>query len=88
MIFYSSILTSSSFPGGSDGKESACNSEDPGLVPGEGNDYPLQYSQLENSLDRGAWWATVHGVTKSQTQLKQLSTHAQSSAGVGVMWVK
>ena len=69
MIFYSSILTSSSFPGGSDGKESACNSEDPGLVPGEGNDYPLQYSQLENSLDRGAWWATVHGVTKSQTQL-------------------
>ena len=69
MIFYSSILTSSSFPGGSDGKESACNSEDPGLVPGEMNDYPLQYSQLENSVDRGAWWATVYGVTKSQTQL-------------------
>ena len=40
--------------------------EDP---PGEGNGYPLQYSCLANFMDRGAWWATVHGVTKSQTQL-------------------
>ena len=37
--------------------------------PEEGNGYPLQYSCLENSMDRGAWWATVHVVTKSQTQL-------------------
>ena len=56
------------FPGGSDGKESACNAGDLGSIPelgrppGEGNDYPLQYSGLENSLDRGAWQATVHGV--------------------------
>ena len=38
--------------------------------PGEGNGYPLQYSCLENPMDRGAWWATVHGVTKGQTQLR------------------
>ena len=60
-------------PGISDGKESACNAGDldliPGLgkSPGEGNGYPLQYSCLENSMDRGAWWATVHGITKNQT---------------------
>ena len=63
------------FPGGSDGKESAHNVGDPGSIPGsgrsfgEGNDNPLQYSCLEDSMDRGAWWATVYGVTKSQTQL-------------------
>ena len=56
------------FPGGSDSKESACNARDPGSVlglgrfPGEGKVYPLQYSGLENSIDRGAWQATVHGV--------------------------
>ena len=61
------------FPGGPNGKESACNAEDLGSIPGlgrsprEGNDNPLQYSCLGNSTDRGAWWATVHGVTKSQT---------------------
>ena len=66
------------FPGGSDGKKKIhlqCRKpglgwEDlPGLgrSPGEGHDYPLQYSGLENSVDRGAWWATVHGVTKNQT---------------------
>ena len=69
------------FPGGSEGKESACNAGDlssiPGLgiFPGEGNGYSLQYSCPENPMDRGAWWATVHGVTKSWTQLKQFSTH-------------
>ena len=42
---------------------------------GEGNGNPLQYSSLENSIDRGTWWVTVHGVPKSQTQLKQLSTY-------------
>ena len=60
------------------GKESACNSGDigdtgliPGLgrFPGEGNNHPLQYSCLGNLMDRRAWWATVHGVAKSQTQL-------------------
>ena len=64
------------FPGGSGGKESTCNAGDPGSIfgsgrtPGEGNGYPLQYSCLENSLDRGAWRATFHGITKSQTELK------------------
>ena len=61
------------FPGGSDGKESAYNAGDPGSISGLGrspeeeNGYPLQYSCLENSMDRGAWQAK--GVTKSQTQL-------------------
>ena len=63
------------FPGSSDGKESACNVGDPSLIPrlgrspGEGNGNPLQYSCLENPKDRGTWWATVHGVAKSQTWL-------------------
>ena len=66
------------FPGGSDGKESACNARDLGSLPrlgrspGEGNGNPLQYSCLENPMDRGAWRTTVHGVTKSQTRLKHL----------------
>ena len=46
-----------------------------GRSPGGGHDNPLQYSCLENPMDRGDWWATVHRVTKSQTQLKWLSTH-------------
>jgi len=45
-----------------------------GRSPGGGHSNPLQDSCLENSMDRGAWWATVHGVSKSQTQLKWLST--------------
>ena len=62
-----------SLPGGSDDKEIAFNAGDLGLVsgsgrsPAEGNGIPLQYSCLENSMDRGTWWATVHGVTKSRT---------------------
>jgi len=66
------------FPGGSDGKECTCGAGDMcsilrlGRSPGEENGYPLQYSCLENSMDRGAWWATVHGVAKSQTQLSDL----------------
>ena len=61
--------------GGSGGKEFACNIGDLGLIPGsgrsprEGRDNPLQYSCLEYSMDRGAWWATVYGVAKSRTQL-------------------
>ena len=57
------------FPSGSDGKESAHNVGGLGSIPGEGNGNPLQYSCLENSMDRGPWWATVHGVAKSWTQL-------------------
>ena len=58
-----------------------CNVGDPGLgrSPGEENGNPLQYSCLANPMGRGAWWAMVHRVAKSQTQLKQLSTHAHSS---------
>ena len=65
----------SSFPGGSDGKESVCNMGDLGLIPGstrsseEGNGNPLQYSCLGNLLNRGLWWATVHVIAKSRTQL-------------------
>ena len=61
------------FPGGSDGKDSACNVGDPGLIPGSGrypgvgNGYPHQYSCLENSMNRGALWAAVHAVTKKWT---------------------
>ena len=60
----------------SDGKESACNLGVLGLIPGlrkspgEGNGYPLQYSGLENFMDRGAWQATVHVVAKIRTQLR------------------
>ena len=61
--------------GSSESKESACNAGDLGSIPesgrspGEGNGNPLQYSCLENSMDRGAWWAAVHGIIKSQTRL-------------------
>ena len=67
------------FPGDSDGKES-CNAGDLGLIPvlgrslREGIGYPLQYSCLENSIDRGAWQAIVHGVTKSQTRLSDFQS--------------
>ena len=67
------------FPGGSEGKASACNVGDPGWIPGsgrspgEGNGNPLQYSCLENPMDRGAWWATVHGIAKSWTRLSDFT---------------
>ena len=63
------------FSGDSDGEESTCNVGDLGLIPGlgrssrEGNGYPLQYSGLENSMVRGAWRATVHGVAKKRIRL-------------------
>ena len=72
---------SGGFPGGSESKESACNAGDLssipwlGRSPGEGNGNPLQYSCLENPMDRGAWQATVHGVTKCQTRLSGYHTH-------------
>ena len=67
------------FPGGSEVKASACNVGDLGSIPwlgrspGEGNGNPLQYSCLENPLDAGVWWATVHGVTNSQTRLSDFT---------------
>ena len=66
-------LTNYYFPGGSESKESACSAGDLGSIPvsgrssGEGNGNPLQYSCLENPMDRGDWQAIVHGVTKSWT---------------------
>ena len=67
------------FPGGSDGKASVYNVGDPGSVlglgrsPGEGNGNPLQYSCLEKPMDREAWYATVHGIAKSQTRLSNFT---------------
>ena len=69
------------FPGGSDGKESACKARDLGSTsrsvrsPGEGHGNPLQYPCLENPMDRGSWWAAVHGVAKSQTWLSDWHCH-------------
>ena len=73
------------FPSGASGKEPVCQYRihkrcrfHPwvGKVPGEGNGNPVQYSCLENPMDRGTWRATVHSVTKSQTRLKRLSSHS------------
>ena len=67
----------SGFPGGAEVKASACSVGDLGSIPGsgrspgEGNGNPLQYSCLENPMDGGAWWATVHGISKSQTRLSE-----------------
>ena len=74
---FSHTYTKGGFPGDTDSKESACNVRDPGSIPGsspgrspgEGNGHPLQYSCLENSMDRGAWQATVPRAAKSWTQL-------------------
>ena len=78
------VHTRIGFPGGSDSKESTCNARDLGLIPGsggslgEGHGSPFQYSHLENPRDRGAWWATVHGITKSWKQLSDLTHKFQS----------
>ena len=74
-------MTDGNFRGGSDGKEFACNAGNPGLIPGsrlstgEGNGNPLQDSCLENSMARGAWKTTVHGVAKSQIRLRNSHFH-------------
>ena len=80
---YFSIRNVLTFTWGSDGKESACNAGDLGLIPGSGrslgggNGYPLWYSCLENSMNKRAWWAAVHGVTNSWTWLSNSArTHA------------
>ena len=72
------------FPGGSEDEESSCNVGDPSLVPeswedspGEGSDYPLQYSCLENSMDRRTLRATVPGVTESDTTEQLINTHTK-----------
>ena len=72
------------FASGSDGKESACSAGGPGSIPGsgrspgEGNGNPLQYSYLENTMDRGAWWATVHGGHKTQLLILKLAIQYHS----------
>ena len=73
ILIYTLVYQDMGFPGGSDGKESACNAGDLGLIPtlgrspGGGNGNPLQYSCLEKSMDKGAWQAAVHEVEKSRT---------------------
>ena len=68
------------FPGGSDGKESTCSARDMGSIPGlgrspgGGHGNPPQFSCLENPMDRGAWRATVHGVSKSRTRLSDFTS--------------
>ena len=84
------IIPLKGFPGGSDGIESTCNVGDLGLIPGsgispgEGKGNPFQYSCLENSMDGGAWWATVHGVAKSQTQLSDFTVFFLSFQEAGI----
>ena len=74
----------------SDSKESACNAGDPGSIPasgrcpGEGNGNPLQYSCLENSMDRGAWQATVHGVANCWDTIEQLTLSPFHYRGLSV----
>ena len=74
-------LQHSGFPGDSEGNESTCKAGDPGSIPGsgrsprEGNGNPLQYSCLENPMDRGAWQATIYSITKNQTQLSDKHFH-------------
>ena len=73
------------FPGGSDLKASACNAGDLGSIPGsgrspgEGNGNPLQYSCLENPMDGGAWWATVHRVAKIWTRLSDFTFNGSNA---------
>ena len=98
--FYYSVTLVKGFPRSSVGKDSACRASDPGSFPGlgrspgEGNSNPPQYSCLENPMDRGAWWATVHGVarvghdlaTKPPTLVKKtfICMYMQNSPGIYV----
>ena len=78
-INYYNFIVTLGFPGGLEVKASASNAGDLGSIPGtgrspgEGNGNPLQYSCLENPMDGGAWWATVHGVAKSWTRLSDIN---------------
>ena len=79
LVFFFPILPFLGFPGGSEVKASDRNAGDSGSVPGsgsspgEGNGSPLQYTCLENPMDGGAWWPTVHGVAKSRTRLSSFT---------------
>ena len=81
LIKHPLLISTSDFPGGSDGKTSAYNAGDPGSVPGLGrspgerNGNPLQYSCLENPMDGGAWWATVHRGHKELDMTERLHFH-------------
>ena len=81
------VKLNKNFTGGSGSKESACSAGDLGSIPGlgrspgEGNGYPLQYSGLENSKDRGAWEATVHGLAKSRRRLSDFPFHRAAEGG-------
>ena len=86
------LYLTTGLPGGQDGKESACSARDLGSIPrsgrshGGGHGNPLQYSCLANPMDRGVWRATVLGIAKSQTPLKQLSTqHTHMGSKVGFL---
>ena len=78
-LFLNHFIEIKGFPGGTEVKATACSVGDLGSIPGsgrfpgEGNGYPLQYSCLENPMDRGAWWASVHRVAKSWTRLSDLT---------------
>ena len=80
------------FPDGSDGKQAVCNTVDSGLIPGlrrspgEWKGYPLQYSCLENSMDAGAWQATVQRIAKSWTQLSDSYTHTHTHTHTHTPW--
>ena len=80
--------------GGSDGKEFACNAGDPGSIPGsgkspgEGNGYPLQYSHLENFIDRGAWQAIVYGVAKGWTRLGEFHFTMETQTQRRDLWTQ
>ena len=75
-LYLSSSLSSMGFPGGSDGKEFACNAADLGSIPGLGRSPGGEHGNPSSILawsipmDRGAWWITVHGITKSWTRLR------------------
>ena len=91
-VIHLPLFTECLLPGGSDGKASAYNAGDPGLIPGsgrspgEGNGNPAQQSCLENPMDGGIWLATVHGVTKSRTQLSDF-THSLTKLKIGTYGV-
>ena len=93
LLSFSVLYASKGLPWWLSDKESTSNAGDTGDVDsilelenssGGGHGTPLPYSCLENPMDRGAWWATVHGVTKSRTRLKQCSVHAGSVCCAGI----